>query len=369
MAEVVTVQAGGFEVTTNASTADEVIETLRKPDSESSPEPVEIKGGKPVDRKATPSERGKKGGEATAAIKRKEAREAEKPTDPGADIPGGKVDVSEAKPKGDSDVEAGGEAAAKAKDDSEAEPKGKPRNDPEARVRQALTRVQEAEERARLAEETLRFERRQRQASGADREPQKAPEQPQAAKKPNINDFDDLEKYFDARDKWVEEQADARHAEQERRRAHLTGIKTVMDRFGEELGDDGFGEQPAFAKPTFLLKQGEERTPLTDAMAEIMVHAKNKRAVIEKITGDEKTYQRIAALQTPSEVTREIARLDAQVQKAPDAATAGTSSGPTVSRAHPPARPVAGTPTTAPPNVTDPSLDFDRFARLRQAQG
>jgi len=94
--------------------------------------------------------------------------------------------------------------------------------------------------------------------------------------------------------------------------------------------------------PTRLLPKGERpdgRNWIADDLISAPEHAP---AVLRYLKEHPDEHQRIAALRSPREVTRELARLDRV-----EAATAGTSSTREVSKAHPPVRPVTGTPHTA----------------------
>ena len=74
-------------------------------------------------------------------------------------------------------------------------------------------------------------------------------------------------------------------------------------------------------------------------------------------------FQRIASLKTPRDVSREMAKIEARLE----AATASTSSRPSVSKAKPPVRLVTGSPATATVEPSDES-SFDDHYKFYQAK-
>jgi len=73
-------------------------------------------------------------------------------------------------------------------------------------------------------------------------------------------------------------------------------------------------------------------------------------------------YQRIAALQTPREITREVAKIEGMLT-----APAGTPVKPSVSKAPPPVRPVTGAPHTAERGWR-PGMTLDEYAPIWKGQ-
>jgi len=187
---------GGFEITSNSESAESMLASLTPPKPDTKPR-VLVDKGQPVEaeeqegkaepeRKATPQEAGKKGGEATAAIRRKEAREAEK-AEP----------VKDAKPAKEAAPKEGTDVPEKGAEEQEEKPLGKPRDDPRARIQELATKKREAEERAERAERALATARRP-QPVREERQPEpERDDRPEPPPAPKLSDFTSKHENYD----------------------------------------------------------------------------------------------------------------------------------------------------------------------------
>lgn len=330
-----TVEVDGFTFTGNTQTAEEMRENLTPEDKD------------PV--KEAARTLGEKGGKAAA-----EARKA-KPDD------GTRVD--EPAGAGDSDLDAPAEPD---------KPLGKPRDDPKARVAQALREKKEAEEALRIEREELAAERRERQRLEALH--REKPEERQAPKeadpRPKAEDFDDHDEYTLALSRWGARQefseARKRAAIEGQAQAYTRGIYNVTSKAAERVEaarkadpdwDSKISDDVWSLDGSFNVPPGERPTVRHWMGDEILLSDKGPELMLFLSEHPEQA-QRIASLRTQREVAREMAKLEDKLE-GKDAVTAGTSSKPPVSTAKPPVRPVTGSPSTAEPD--DDSLSDDAY--------
>jgi hypothetical protein len=110
-------------------------------------------------------------------------------------------------------------------------------------------------------------------------------------------------------------------------------------------------------KPTIHLDDDEAPDGRTFVADEFMANPKEAPALMRYFTEHPEEFQRIAALRTPREVTREMAKLPVP------AATAGTSKpGFVASKAPPPIQPVKGQPPVAEGELYRDGMNLDQFA-------
>lgn len=291
------------------------------------------------------SELGKKGGKAAAKARAKQAHEQEK-AEVGKAEPGPEIDERE--------------GAAEELDEGEDKPLGKPRDDPRARVQQVTRehaetkrqleaeRREKEEMRRRLDEIERRTRTPEEQEAERRRDDSRKPPTPPA--KPQAEDYDDYEKYLDARDEWNLERGRHEAAVHTRAREHadrVTGImgtyrEAVQKHFGEDREFLGkFSEEVLGLRSSLVLDRGEAPSGRNWIADELVMSPDSAARMMLFFTEHPEELQRVASLRTPREVTREMAML----YKALDAATAGASSeGRPVSRAKPPVVPVPGGP-------------------------
>lgn len=358
-----TVGVGGFELTSNHETSESMLESLA-PTKEDAPEPkLLVDEGKPVESeepdpiKKAASDLGKRSAEARA----KAAKE--------------KPDVADA---GDgAESEKGAE-----------KPLGKPKDDPRARVAEATRAAKEAREEAERNRQALAQERAERarlaqeleQARAARQEAKPVPKaQPQYVDdpddpRPKDEDFQDYSDLIEARAQWATRQAHRKLTERtvqaQQEQQYRAGIDTRWGKHIERItkagGEDFLGgfdpEHLKAMRPTFSLGPGERPGPINVITDEI-VSSEHGPAMMVYFRDNPEDFQRIAALGTPLDVAKEMAKLEYRLS----AATAGTSAKAEVSRAKPPVRPVTGAPNIAEPELTG-DVSFDDFARRRAAQ-
>jgi hypothetical protein len=363
-----TVSVGGFELTSNHETSESMLDSMA-PTKEDAPEPkLLVDEGKPVESEKDPAAvaLGKKGGEAAA-----KAREAK---------------AKEAKPE----VTDGGSAVV---DDSSAEAdrgKGNPRHDPKARVAEATREAREARERleaerAELARERAEKAQLRAELEAARRAPaaesqERAARQPQRQQaqdddpEPKEEDFAEYKDYVKEVARWGARQqhAQIRQTEEARQGAQRfhESVTSAWGKHTERItaagGEDFLADfDPKILeamKPTFSLRRDQTPGPL-NVMTDEIIRSEHGPGMMSFLKDNPEEFQRIASLQTPLDVAREMAKIEYRLS----AANAGTSVKAEVSRAKPPVRPVTGAPNIAEPELTG-EVSFDDFARRRSAQ-
>ena len=155
------------------------------------------------------------------------------------------------------------------------------------------------------------------------------------------------------------------------RQGRLHGIKMDFATSMQETikSDPDFMERVApgvsSLVPTIELEDGRRPSAENWIADELVLSPKDAPALMLYLTEHPDDFQRIAALRTHREVTRELARLPL------DAAPAGTSPrGRNVSKAFPPIRPVSGEPhvTQGEGSDDEPFSDFMRREDAREAK-
>ena len=337
-----------FSVTTNTQTEAEVREALEVDTEEGAPEKPDLS--------KSASELGKKGGAAAAKARAKAAKETpEEPEEPEEDEP----DVA-------------------AKDEK---PLGKPRHDPRARVAQ-VTR-EHAETKRRLEAERSEKEELRRRLEDVERRTRTPEERqqvesresehkpPEPPGKPKPEDFEEFEQYLEARDDWrdrIREMRQAVERDHHERSSRLHGIKMDFATSMQETlkNDPDFMERVAEEVqglvPTIELDDDRRPSGRNWMADELVLSPKDAPALMLYLTEHPDDFQRIAALRTHREVTRELAKLPL------DAAPAGTSPrGRSVSKAFPPIKPVSGEPHVALDEGSDEET-FNDFMRREDAR-
>lgn len=312
-----------------------------------------ISDGKGKDEvKEAASKLGKKGGEASAEKRKAEAKE--KPS---------KAD--EARITSDSDAGAdsddgGSEAGSReGVSDGDGKPLGKPDRDPRARVAEATREAREARREAAEAREEarrIRWEVEQERRQRTEPREQEAPQRDPSAR-PKLEDFEDYDQYTEALTDWKVDQKFGAIEERQSRETQVhhwaEGARKSMETFDSRAreadeSDPGWRDRvddrlwDAF-KPTWMLEPNEP--------------VRQKNVIFDEIYGSEampslllyfsdeagqKEFSRIARLQSPREISREMAKLEERLRPA----TAGTRPETSVSKAPLPFQPVKGAPHT-----------------------
>lgn len=396
-----TVAVGGFEITSNHASAEDMVEALT-PTKDDSPQPRAITDkGKPVEAEPekeglskAASELGKEGGKAAAAKRAADAKEAAKAGKKAKETPDDLPPVERDRTADETEEEKAAKIAeAEGKDKA-----GNPRKDPEARIaqvvrerneaREELARTRaESERRARELEERLqRAERGERPAEERAARPGAQPgaKAGQADEDPEPQEGE-YEKYSD----WVRAHGAWSRREgirevQRTQRAHEAGARAAaeLDSFlggwGKVLADtakaDATFTETAKAVtdqlgyPTRVLRvmrdagqlpPGFQPTAKNWLADDLMSAPDLAPARLRYLSEHPSEIQRLLTLRTPRDVTREMGRLDAGLE----AVTAGTRSRPEVSKAKPPVTPVTGSPHTDDPDESE--MSFDQLARRR----
>lgn len=375
----------GFEVSSNTASAEDMMSVLAEPKKDRSPRVIMDKGklvDAPAEKEADPltehaREMGKKGGEAAAAKRAAEAAAAKK-------------------------AEAGKAAKPDAEEADDAEGDGKPvtnaeaRHDTKARIQQLAAQKKEAEERATaekrrsdsLEQRLADLERRAPPAPQASTDRQPAPAEratKPAEGAPRREDFEDYDQYLDARSahqvktllaeerqRETQEREAAQHRQETGKRIHafaerLSGVKAGDAEHQPKLAAfmESLAPELQNLRTSFELTADEEPGPM-NGIADLVFESEHARELLLHLSSNPSELQRLASAATPLILIREMAKLEARLERA-DAATAGTSSTREPSRASQPVRPVTATPATAEPDLS--RVDFDTHMKAKGQKG
>jgi hypothetical protein len=344
----------GFSIVSSHETAEE-IQRATAPEPDPEPETSEERPAKDVSKAA--QKLGRLGGKAAA-----EARKAQQ-------VPEGEpVPEEEPEPIAASD---------------EKEKLGKPRHDSRARMLEATRKEAEAKREAREARERAQaLEARLAALEGGKQAPAEKAKPANEDPEPQEGDFDKYEEYVKALGRWSSRQEFKTQAERERAAAEeqhvraavfedLGGkVKSAFERISkaqetepdliDKIGLDLLEQlEPTHSidfrtgEPVILQNPG----PLND-FAELVRDSEKTVEILKHVSANRDILQRFAALRTRFDVVREFGKLEAQLE----AVTTAPSPKLVVSRAHPPVRPVTGSPSTA--GEPDPETSsFDEYAR------
>lgn len=237
----------------------------------------------------------------------------------------------------------------------------KPRNNPKARVEQAVSRQRDAERRladsetrisdleARLArprEETRGDSRPREERRPSDRERYMA--MPGA---PKQGDYADYGEFVADQTLFLEEQRHRERTNNQAARQSTAGaeqMRTKLNSAFNGLIQTAVKSDPAFIEnispevmdiPTFDVLQRGERPTGWHVVGEEIRRSTLAPAVMQYFTANPQILQRIATL-PPREITRTMAILESRIA----AASTGPAAGRDMSQAHPPIRPERGAP-------------------------
>lgn len=345
---VATVEHGGFTVSSNTSTAEEMTGILEARDSQKTGGDVQEthtdENGEP-DLSHAASELGKKGAEAAAAKRAAEAKEAAKAE------------------KADKDTE-------KAPSEAEDKRKGNPRHDPQARVAQATREAAEARREAAAAREEAARIRAELEHARSARQIEEPPKPPKAQPegKPRVEDFESYNDFMEASIEWRLQEERNKAAQHEQTRERLKAQDEFEGKFAasirkaaEEDPDFHSKVNPEIPKlqPVHMMDDPRRATGRNWLASEIIASEKDAPALMLYLTEHNDDFQRIAALSTPHAVTREIAKLVTRLE----VETTATNSKPSVSKAHPPVRPVTGAPQVVDEGTFREGMSLDEYAK------
>jgi hypothetical protein len=270
--------------------------------------------------------------------------------------------------KADDATEDAEEPEQTAKAEPEPVKKAKPREDPEARISQSVARQREAERRAEAAErKAAELEARLRTPEPASKErPAAAPADrfPRFEQWMGENPDKTHDDYLDARDEhnrakfFTEAQEHQRRYQAQRQRHELsTNFSKGLDaavkadpEFLSSIADD------VLNLPTMdSLRQGERPTAW-HFIGEELLRSDNPPRLMRHWSAHPDDFQALASL-PQREITRRIAKLESQLDAAPD--TRSAPAAPLISQAKPPVRRVPGSPITSStePDPDDENLD------------
>lgn len=352
------IEGGGIRIESSEETAEQMLASVAPPKDE----PTKFKAVKPEGEKEEKSKSaiseaasklGKKGAQAAAKARaaKGETEEAEEPAKEAPEKPKAPAGESEEPEEEEEDT------------------------DPEVRKSRAAERVKEAtrkeaeakREAARLKAENE--ELRKARPARAREEIRAEPERPKAPEKPKADQFENYEDYLDARDKWNRQEWSREESERAAQRAEREQIIGTVKTFQEAV-KEAVEEDPEFWDK---VPEIHDSTPLGQ---EIVRAGKNAPAILLHLAENPKVYDRLSKISDLREVIREVGKIEARLE----GATAGNPSSdehpgpnPEISRARPPARPVAASPHIASGDSKEPdenaplSAFVADFGRRRQA--
>lgn len=254
---------------------------------------------------------------------------------------------------------------------------GKPRDDPRARMLEATRKEAEAKRQAA----DLQRERDEARAELNRLRSAKPPEPAHEARpqiqtdsrdpEPSVEKYQTYEAFTRDQALWAARQAirerETHYAQQARaQQAHqqISGIEQkAIERLSKAAEDTAWVEKTKdlalHLTPSYKLPPGS-RFGGDNVIADHIMYSEQAPALLEYLSDNPKEFQRIASLQAPWFITREMAKLEGRLEEqAKAAAPAGTVA--KVSTARPPVRPVTGSPTSA---VADPDSDEESFEAL-----
>lgn len=378
-----TISQAGFTVTSTSS-PESLAESFPTQTETVEAKPSDVKEEEKDDKDPAAVALGKKGGQASAAMRKAEAKlsakEAakEKPAPVEKPEPAKPEETKEAAPEETDD---------KAEEKAE-KPLGKPRDDPRARMLQATQQAAEAKreaqkerERADHLAKELAAERAKSTKPGETKTEAKADDDVE----PKEEEFESYAEYVKASSRWAARQELKEHqkvsAERQKQEAQQTEaekkaeerhkrIEAAANSFYQRIeeaskADPKFTEKTVevakLLRPSFVLPEGERPTAL-NVLADEIIRSEHAPALMLHFAEHPEDVQRISTLRTPTEVvieTRVIAR-------GLEAATAGNSpeqpAKPAISKAGPPVRPVAGPPAISEPGYR-PGMSIDEYAK------
>ena len=329
MTDVGMIEADGVTIESSEETSEQMLAAV----APAKDEPQKFKAVKPIpDKEEKPksatskaaSELGKLGGKAAAKAKaeREEAEEAKPTPKPKAETP------------------------------DEGEPDEEEDDQPEVQRSRAAERVKQAtreaaelkREKAKLLAENEELRKARPAAPAPQPQPEARPEAKEAPQKPNRENFQDWDEYFDARDEWVISEFSRKQAiesAQKAEREQVIGtVKTFQEAIAETIAED----------PEFWDKVPEihDTTPL----GSLIVRAGSKAPGILTYLGEHpKEYARLSRLTDPYELIDGLGAIKGRIEAQREGATSGDTSSeerpgsnPEFSKAKPPARPPAGSP-------------------------
>ena len=339
-AGVVTAEGGGWTITTNSGSTEEQVREILKPEADKSAS------------KAA-SELGKRG--ASAKARTVETDEEPKEAEPEVEKTAAEADKS-------------------APDEDEAEEKApekkpNPRHDPKARMLEATRK--EAEAKRALAEERSRREAIEARLAEIERRvAPKEPERQEAPRwtgetKPSPGDFETYEEYLDARDTYNRKTWEKETLEKSQAEGIYRALREQKSKFEQAAASDldKYSEEVLSLQTEFQLPEGTKPSARNWIANELFFSPESARPLMLHFSEHPEDLQRIAALQTPRAVSREMAKLEARLEAAMTGAPSPEREV-AVSRAAPPVKPVAGKPYVTESAEWKPGMTLDDYARV-----
>ena len=254
--------------------------------------------------------------------------------------------------------------AVEAKPEPEAPKKAKPREDPNARISQAIARQREAERRAEAAEREA-AELRAARSQPAAEQPKPVPDRERYMAMPNAPKEEDYERYSDYTADLSIFIADQRYAEKEQARQQ-TAAQRAAEEARKAVNEAFIGRieaaEPDFLQsvsqdvldiPTFDSLQPNEPVTAWHVIGEEIRRSEHVVGLMRFFTQHPDELQRLATL-PPRDLTRSMAILESRIGAAP----AGPAQTPRVSsQAKPPIRPERGAPLQSDEGSDDESIE------------
>lgn len=254
--------------------------------------------------------------------------------------------------------------------------RGRPRNDPQARIDEITAKHREAERRAEQAERELAALRTPKQPEAA--KPAAAPDddpEPNPANYP-AGEYDP--NYFKACGAHAARQEFKKQsdiaAKAHARDREITAVETRMAGFGKRLASN-VKDVPAFLESIaadIIGLQTSDAQALLDpakpvdarnAIADCISDAENPAALMQHLHDHADIFQRLLTLH-PIQAIKEMGKLEARLE----AAHSGPAKAPIVSQAKPPMKPVGGAPVVSDDAPGDDASDEEHAAYMNRLE-
>jgi erythromycin esterase-like protein len=182
--------------------------------------------------------------------------------------------------------------------------------------------------------------------------------------KPKKEDFSDLETYLDARDAWVE-----RNAERKAKEVYESTKKAETEQAQKQKVEDVFKAQVNTAREEIddYDEVAFAKFPVTDVMADAIRESELGARVLYELGKNQQEAARIAQL-GPLAQAREIGKIEARIAQEKSKPAEEAEQPAPVSKAPPPPTPVRKAAGVNAPDIHDPNLPFKTFTKLREEQ-
>jgi hypothetical protein len=351
--EITSAEVGGFNVETNTGeSSEEITKALADPDAEED---------EAEDLSEAASELGKKGGKAAAKARKAKAKEAQE----AEEEPEEKAEESEDEPerKASEDDEDSEDEDSEDKPEKEESERQKRKRDARTRVLEATRQAAEAKrERDQYRQE---LEELRSKVAKLEKPEEKQEAKPSEDREPQEDDFDNYRDYVRAAARWEIRQELKQTQQRQQQEALDRRLNEQIEKFGNAIKPhvENFSPEVLSLKTEFQLQPNEKPVGQNWIANELFSSPESAPTLMLHLSEHPDELQRLAALPTPRDVTREMAILVTRLTAATPTGSNGAERE-EVSKAKPPVKPVAGAPYVADgPKGPRDGEDFDSWLK------